>query len=60
MTHNIKDYGAGTLPDQIRSRVCRGINGLDIHYLGQVLKTKTIHSYYCSMDFRNYLIAGEK
>ena len=33
MTHNIKDYGAGTLPDQIRSRVCRGINGLDIHYL---------------------------
>jgi pimeloyl-ACP methyl ester carboxylesterase len=33
MTHNIKDYGAGTLADQIRSRVCRGINGLDIHYL---------------------------
>ncbi len=33
MTHNIKAYGAGTLPDQIRSRVCRGINGLDIHYL---------------------------
>jgi pimeloyl-ACP methyl ester carboxylesterase len=33
MTHNIKDYGAGTLPDQIRSQVCRGINGLDIHYL---------------------------
>ena len=33
MTHITKDYGAGTLPDQIRSRVCRGINGLDIHYL---------------------------
>ena len=33
MTHNIKDYGAGTLPDQIRSSVCRDINGLDIHYL---------------------------
>ena len=26
-------YGNGTLPSQIRSNVCTGINGLDFHYL---------------------------
>ena len=27
------NYGNGTLPSQIRSNVCKGVNGLDIHYL---------------------------
>ena len=27
------NYGNGTLPSQIRSKVCKGVNGLDIHYL---------------------------
>ena len=27
------NYGNGTLTNQIRSNVCKGVNGLDIHYL---------------------------
>ena len=27
------NYGNGTLPSQIRSNICKGVNGLDIHYL---------------------------
>ena len=33
MTHIRGNYGNGTLSDQIRSSVCRGVNGLDVHYL---------------------------
>ena len=33
MTSIGENYGNGTLPDQIRSSVCTGVNGLDMHYL---------------------------
>ena len=33
MLSDLEQYGNGTLPEQIRSRVCRNINGLNIHYL---------------------------
>jgi len=33
MSFDLEQYGNGTLPEQIRSRVCRNINGLNIHYL---------------------------
>lgn len=34
------NYGNGTLPSQIRSNVCKGVNGLDIHYLEAGFKGK--------------------
>ena len=40
MTHIRGDYGNGTLSDQIRSSVCRNINGLDIHYLEAGFESK--------------------
>ena len=33
MTYIRGSYGNGTLSDQIRSNVCRSVNGLDMHYL---------------------------
>ena len=33
MTSSDWNYGKGTLPTGIESRVCRDVNGLDIHYL---------------------------
>ena len=40
MTSDDWNYGNGTLPSEIKSRVCRGINGLDIHYLEAGQKSK--------------------
>ena len=40
MTHIRGDYGNGTLSDQIRSSVCRNVNGLDIHYLEAGFESK--------------------
>ena len=34
------NYGNGTLPSQIRSNICKGVNGLDIHYLEAGFKGK--------------------
>ena len=33
MNSNNSDYGNNTIPAGIKSKICRGINGLDIHYL---------------------------
>ena len=41
MTSIRGNYGIGTLSDQIRSRVCRDVNGLDIHYLEAGFENKS-------------------